>query len=257
MKSSRLVLLALSCILMLGGPVAARAENALTIAAGAGYKKLVEALGDAYAARTGVRPQRVYGNMGQVVAQARRSGEVDLVVGDKSYLDGSGLEFVAEYPVGTGRLMLVAAKGLDLPELDGVEVLDAEAAERVLTAPSVTRIALPDAKKAIYGRAATQFLAATGLAEPLQSRLIMVGTVPQVSAYVISGEVDFGFVNLTDALAIKGKIARIIPVDEALYGPIRIVGKTLTDAPHPDTAADFGEFLNSDEARAIAIAHGL
>jgi molybdate transport system substrate-binding protein len=237
--------------------VPALAGDTLTIAAGAGYKKLVVALSTEYTKRTGADLRQIYGNMGQVTAQAEQSGVVDLVIGDKGYLDKTSLPFAAEYPIGKGKLILAVAKGVTLALPDEGAILDSATAKALLTDPVVTRIALPDKKKAIYGRAATQFLASAGLSGTVQSKLLMVGTVPQVSAYLVSGEVDLGFINLTDALTIKDKVARLIPVDESLYKPILIAAKSLKGCPDPATAKAFGEFLATDAARAIAKTHGL
>ncbi len=235
----------------------AKAQDVFTIAAGAGYKQLVTELADAYQKETGVAPQQIYGNMGQVAAQAKNSGIVDLVIGDKSYFDNTDLPFTEEYAIGKGRLILAVAKEVDAPALNSLTVIDAGSGAALMEDPAITRIAHPDAKKAIYGRAATQFLTNAGLLETLQPKLLMVGTVPQVSAYIVNGEVDLGFINLTDALAIENRVAHIIPVDETLYAPIRIVAKRLADAPLPQAAKAFGAFLRTETARAIISAHGL
>ena len=47
-----------------------------------------------------------------------------------------------------------------------------------------------------------KYLHNTGLWTPLQKKLLIVGTVPQVSTYLLSGEVDVGFINLTEAMAL-------------------------------------------------------
>ena len=85
----------------------------------------------------------------------------------------------------------------------------------------------------------------------------MVGTVPQVSAYVISGEVDIGFINQTEAMALEHKIGQLLPVDESLYSPILIVAKRLQQSPHAKAADAFIAFLQTDEARDLIKQHGL
>ncbi len=221
------------------------AEDGLAMAAGAGYKRLVEELCTTYTARTGVPVQKIFGNMGQVTAQAQESGAVDFIMGDKSYLDATNLSFSEEYIIGYGKLIAVVAKGVNIKSLDN------------LTDKAVTRIALPDSKKAIYGRAATEYLTNKGILEKIQSKLLVVGTVPQVSAYVISGEVDVGFINLTEALNIKDKVGRLIPVDETLYSPILIVAKRLQQSRSNQAAGSFVTFLQSEEAQAIIKKQGL
>ena len=249
--------LVLALLLLVGGSLPASAGEAFTIAAGAGYRKLVSALGEAYAKTGKPLPQQVYGNMGQVIAQAKQSGVVDLVIGDKKFLDKAELDVAAEYAIGKGRPVLAVAKGCPSAAWKGRKVLDAAGAKALLADPAVARIALPDPKKAIYGRAATEFMERSGLAQGLAGKLLPVGTVPQVSAYVVSGEVDLGFINLTDGLAIKDKAAAVIPLDESLFDPIRIVADSLKTSPNPAAAAEFGAFLATPAAREIVAAQGL
>ena len=223
----------------------ALAEEGLIIASGAGYKRMVNEICTAFTAKTGIRVQQVFGNMGQIAAQAKESGQFDFLLGDKRHLEKTELAFSGEYVIGKGTLVVAVAKGSPVKDLD------------TLTSPMVSRIAMPDSKKAIYGSAATEYLQNKGLWDQLQPKLLIVGTVPQVSAYVVSGEVDMGFINLTEAKAIESKVATLIPVDERLYSPILIVAKRLERSPHAKPSEAFIAFLQSDEARALAHKHGL
>lgn len=239
----RITLLFCLCLALACGP--AFAADTLTLASGAGYKKMVEELAATFEKETGITVERLYGNMGQVSGMARESGKVDIVAGDKRYLDGTDLAFAGETVIGKGRLVLAVAKGAPV------------AALKDLAKPEVKRVAMPDAQKAIYGRAADEYMESTGSRAALKDKLIVVGTVPQVSAYVLSGEVDAGFINLTDALAIKDKVERILTVDETAYKPILIVAKPLAQAPHAKAVERFTAFLGSKAARDIAARHGL
>ncbi|ADK82562.1 molybdate ABC transporter substrate-binding protein [Sediminispirochaeta smaragdinae] len=242
MKRGKTIVLIVLAIVTVIGSVSA---ESMTIAAGAGYRALVDDLSQLFTSKTGITVEHIYGNMGQVTTQAKRSGVVDLVVGDKSFFDKVKLPFDQEYIVGNGRLVLAAAKDAGPADLGR------------LTAADVDRIALPDPKMAIYGIAATEYLEHSGLADKVADKLIQVGTVPQVSAYLISGEVDFGFINLTDVLAIKEKIAGYVDVPESYYSPIYIVARSMPDAPAGDATVRFGEFLDSPQAREIVKRHGL
>lgn len=243
MKFSRIFLMTLLLVSVIGSNCFA--GEALTVASGAGYKKLVAELSKVFTEKNGIEVRQIYGNMGQVIAQSEKSGQVDCVIGDKRFLDGATLSFGEEYLIGQGKLVAAVPKGSAITSLEA------------MANPEVKRIAAPDPKKAIYGRAATEYFAKSGMIDKVEGKLLVVGTVPQVSAYVVSGEVDLGFINMTDALAIKDKVARLIEVDQALYEPIRIVAKTLKSAPDAEAAGKFGAFLQSEEAGTIAAKHGL
>ena len=236
----------LACCLLLAVQVLPlQAEETLNIASGAGYKRLVEQVCTAFTAKTGIQVQQVFGNMGQVVPQVKEGGNFDFILGDKSHLESTDLAFAGEYVLGKGRLVAVVAKGSAITSLDQ------------LNDPSVSRIAIADSKKAIYGHAATEYLTRKGLWEKIQPKLLVVGTVPQVSAYVISGEVDIGFINQTEAMALEHKIGQLLPVDESLYSPILIVAKRLQQSPHAKAADAFIAYLQTDEARDLIKQHGL
>lgn len=222
-----------------------RAEETLNLAAGAGYKRLVEQMCSAFTVKTGIQVQQVFGNMGQIVPQVKEGGNFDFVLGDKSHLESTDLAFSEEYVIGKGKLVAVVAKGSAIASL------------KDLTSQSTSRIAIADSKKAIYGQAATEYLTNTGVWNQIQPKLLIVGTVPQVSAYVVSGEVDIGFINLTEALAIEQKVGRMLPIDEGLYSPVLIVAKRLQQSPHGKAAEAFLAFMQTEEAIALIKQHGL
>lgn len=238
-------ILSVCCLLLVTWLAPLRAEETLNIAAGAGYKRLTEQVCSVFTAKTGIQVQQVFGNMGQIVPQVKEGGNFDFVLGDKSHLESTDLAFSGEYVLGKGKLVAVVAKGSAIASL------------KDLTSQSASRIAIADSKKAIYGHAATEYLTKTGVWDQIQPKLLIVGTVPQVSAYVVSGEVDIGFINLTEALAIEQKIGRMLPVDEGLYSPVLIVAKRLQQSQHGKAAEAFLSFMQTDEAVALIKQHGL
>lgn len=240
----RMACMLLLLMLALAGPALA-AEKKLTVAIGAGYKLVLEDLAVAFEQDTGVTVERIYGNMGHVLSQARESGLVDVVGGDKAFLDATDIAFTSEASLGLGRLVLAVAKGKPVTRLEEI------------AAPEITRVALADPKKAIYGKAATQYLQRAGLAETVKAKVLEVGTVPQVVSYLLTGEVDAGFINLTEAQPIQDKVERILPVDPALHDPILLVAKVLASAPSPEEAGRFAAFLATDKGKAILKKHGL
>ncbi len=233
--------LTLICTLLLS--LSAAAADSLLVAAGAGYKKPLTEIYAAFTQSTGTRVEAAFGNMQQVLAQTRDSGQVDLVVGEKGFLSETGL-FNHYLDLGRGRLVLAYG----LKRLSGYQAL---------AEPEVERIALPDPKKAIYGRAATQFLERSGLLPKVKDKLMILATVPQVSAYLIAGTVDAGFINITDALGIQDKIAGFDEIPPALYDPPVIVLAVPKDRPESRAAKALVHFLGSEQVKVILARYGL
>jgi len=235
--------LVVGCSISVGGFAA---DEALLVAAGAGYKRPVTELCAAFEKQSGIKVEQFFGNMAQVLSQTKETGKVGMVMGDKLFLENNQhVKFSRFAPLGEGRLVLAYAKGQSLQSAD--ELLDGR----------FVRIAMPDPKNAIYGKAASEFMAATGLADKLQSRLMVVATVPQVSAYLVSGDVEAGFLNLTDVLGIKDKIGGYLEVDRAHYQPILIAGGVVQGFEDTAAVKSLEVFMASPEARAIMARHGL
>jgi molybdate transport system substrate-binding protein len=219
----------------------------LLLMAGAGYKRPAEALCAAFTRETGIPVERSYGNLQQVFAQIRASGRVDVLLGEADFVEhAKDLDLPQRLPLGDGILVLAWRRDFDMPQ----NLLD------------VQSVAMPNPQQAIYGRAAQQWLQAQGLWDGLQSRLKVVQTVPQVSAYLTSGQIDAGFVNLTEALAIKDQLGGMTVLKSGAdsYAPIHIVAAFPAEGAQPDTAssrARFAQFLQSARAHEILRKAGL
>jgi molybdate transport system substrate-binding protein len=216
----------------------------LVVAAGAGYKRPLAEVYRAFRDETGITLSPVFGNMRQVFAQVERSGRVGVAVGDQSFLEGSKL-FESFAPLGHGRLVIIYNK---YPIKTYAE----------LTHKQIVYVAMPDPKKAIYGRAAAQFLERSGMQEKLSRKVIVTATVPQVSSFVIAGSAEAGLVNITDAVAIRESIGGWIEIPQNLYDPIVIgMGVTRGWGDKPEVAA-FIKFMKEDSsARKILAQYGL
>lgn len=222
------------------------AAEPLAIAAGAGYKRPVVELAQAFERQAGIQVESFFGNMGQVMAQAVQSERVALVFGDQAFLDAAKqLRFERYLSAGKGRLVLAWPKGRSLSQAGD------------LTQPAFIRIALPDMRHAVYGKAAAEYLEHSGLGARVNDRLLTVATVPQVSAYLVSGEVDAGFINLTDAIGVRDRIGGFIEIDPALYGEIRIVAGVVEGRSQLSGVSELAAFLETPEAKAILARHGL
>lgn len=206
----------------------------LTLAAGAGYKRPISEIIQAYETSGGGKIDQIYGNMGQITMQARASGNIAFIVGEEAFLKSSGVEFSAFHDIGAGVLVIAYGKKLKLQQPED------------LLSQKVARVAMPNEKHAIYGKAAKEFLHKTGLRDKLEKKLLVVSTVPQVSAYLISGEVEAGFINLTDALYIKDKIGGYLAPDRATYNPIKLVLGVTRGYEEKTDSARFVKFVQTD-----------
>ena len=214
------------------------AADALLVAAGAGYRKPVMELLEDFSKSSGMRTEASFGNMRQVETQARQNPDIALMIGDRAFLEPMGLAERFQ-PLGTGRLVLVTARGQAIASLAD------------LREPRFRRIALPDRAKAVYGNAAATCLARLGLAQPLAGRLVEVATVPQVSAYVATGEVDAGFLNRTEALALQGRAGAAIDAPQDCYDPIELSVGVLKGRAGGAAARAFLDYLASPAVRQV------
>lgn len=232
-------------ILLLALLIPTVSQAKITIASGAGYRSLVDDIAAQYTLETGKQVELIYGNMARVTAQARNSGVVDMVLGDKSFLDKSGLDFKSEEKVGRGKLVIAYPKGKKYTDA------------KDLLSPKVSRIALPDTKRAIYGKAAMQFLKNKGIFKETEPKLLMVATVPQSASYIVAGEVDYAFINMTHARKIRNSIGGYVAVDESAYSPISIIIRQMNHSNNSSECGSFIKFLKSESARKIVAAHGM
>lgn len=219
--------------------------DTVVLASGAGYKKMVNALTAAYTQKTGHSVDLIFGNMARVTTLAKQGDKVGLVLGDTSFLKKANLPMQSMQELGRGKLVLAFSKSAKASTVTGLD------------SPQVSRIALPDGKKAIYGKAAREFLQSSGRLPAIQPKLVEVSTVPQVFSYIATNEVDMGFLNLTHALNVADKLGGYVLVDESLYSPISIVVGVLANASQAKEQRDFLKFLNTPEAQAIVRKHGL
>ena len=223
---------------------AAQAADTVLIGAIGGYRKPVLEVIEAFRKETGLGAEAAFGHIKQIETQARQNQEVAFLIGDRKLLEPTGL-FSGFERLGMGRLVLVAGKGRQLASLDD------------LKKPAFGRIALPHRTRTVFGNAAGACLAHMGLADELAAKLLEVDSVPQVGSYVVSGEVDAGFVNKTEALAIADRAGPALELPHACNEPIEISLGTVKDRTLTAAQRRFQAFLQGDVARGIMNANGL
>ena len=86
-------------------------SDSFLLAAGAGYKRPMTDIVKLYEEQKGVKIDQIYGNMGQVMMQAKAVPRVALVVGDRHFLEKeSGIEFARFHTLGEGILAIAYSK---------------------------------------------------------------------------------------------------------------------------------------------------
>ena len=215
----------------------------LMLVSAAGYKKPIQEISSFFEKEKGIKVDLMFGNMSQVINYVKNTDDIKLVVGDDKFLDKSGIKFQHYKPLGKGVLAIAYRKGLNISSPEDMLNSDIE------------RILVPDAKKAIYGVAAVEYLNNKNYYGSLEDRLMFVQTVPQVSSYLITGEADIGFINLTNALALEDKIGGYILIDDKEYSNITIsLGLVKKDNIE---ANEFLEFLKNDKVNNILKKYGI
>lgn len=232
----------LAACLVYGGFIAFATQSVAaeaTLAAAAGYRRPLTELASAYASKSGNQILQIYGHVGQVIAQAQQSDQISLVCGDKAGLDGAkGLSFGSWVSLGAYR------KGITLSSAEDV------------AETSLKRIGIPDQANAIYGKAGRQFLDRAGLAAAVDTRLVPVAMVPQVTSYLATGELDAGFINATDAIGAGDTIGGFVKVDPGRYDAVD-VACGVRAGEVPVALSGFLTFLATAEAHTILGRYGL
>ena len=237
------LLLALAALNLFFAQAACAGGPAITT--GLGYKPMVQQLCAAYAAQTGKQPTEMYsGNIGQIIEQAKAGSGVSIIISEKASLQESGLAFAEYRPLGEAVLVLAWRKGLHL------------ASPQDLAKPEFAQIGYPDAKAAIYGRAAVAFMKGNNLFEPLKPKLSMLSTVPQVFSYLVSGDLDAAFVNEAVARKQGDSVGGWMEVHEG-YTPLLLVAGVVAGQENTEDVRSFLQFLNTPEAQRILAGSGL
>jgi molybdate transport system substrate-binding protein len=123
-----------------------------------------------------------------------------------------------------------------------------------LTSPGVKRIAVGNPEFVPAGHYAKKALSAYGLWDKLSPKFIYADNVRQVLDYVARGEVDAGFVYITDAAMAKDKVKVAGEVGKTgrMSYPIAVV----KDSKDKQTARKFVEYVAGEKGREILSKQG-
>ena len=124
-----------------------------------------------------------------------------------------------------------------------------------LLSDDVKTIAIGEPADVPAGQYAEELFKNMGIWDQIQPKLVYAKNVRAVLEYVDGGDADAGLVYHTDALLMEnGKIICDAPEDK--YTAVNYPAAIMSEAPQPEAAADFYEFLQTDEVKTIFEKYG-
>ena len=227
--------------LLLMAAIFAFGNENLLVSAGGGYKKIVEAVAHNLK-KDGVNIDTSFTNIKAIMTQAKE-GKTDVIVGDEDFLKKSDLKITEYVNLGSGALVLATKKGVKIEKIDELKTL--------------SKIAMPDAAKTVYGKRASEFMQNANLEGELKDKILAVAGVPQVVTYILNGEVDAGFINQTELNAHKDEFGSFILIDKVLYAPANIVAAKLEGCEKKADCEKFINELKSERSKEIYAKFGI
>jgi molybdate transport system substrate-binding protein len=241
--------LAIGLVLLLAAPAAAQA---LTVSVAVSMKDAIEELGRQFTKTVpGVTLRYNVGASGDLQKQIEAGAPVDLFISasqrQMDELERRGL-IVADSRRVFARNVLVAVAPAD-SRLD-------LARPTALLDSRVTRVAIGNPKTVPSGQYTEESLRALSLWERVQPKLVLAENVRQVLDYVSRGEVDLGFVYVTDLAVRAGRVKEVFRAGEDTYRPIVYPAAVTTDSRHSRLGRAFIDLLVSREGQAVLRRHG-
>ncbi len=198
---------------------------------------------------TGIKTVLAFGATGQFYAQIRNGAPFDILLAadDKTpeKLEREGLTVKgSRFTYATGSLALWSVK----PGLVDSTVLEKGNFEH---------LAVANPKLAPYGVAAMQTLSRLGLADKLQSRIVLGENIGQTFQFVATGNAELGFVALSQVMK-DGKLnsGSVWIVPASMHDPIRQDAVILSAGKASATAKALMQYLKSAKATAIIKSYG-
>lgn len=200
-------------------------------------------------ARPGTKVLFNFAASGQLLQQMSRGAPIDVFASadqetmDKAVKQNLIVRDTRRDFVRNKLVVIVPADSpLDLKSLDGLK--DA----------GVKRIALANPESVPVGRYSKQALESAGLWDTLKDKYISTTNVRQSLDYTARGEVDAGFVYLTDALIMPGRVK--ISFEPPLATPVLYPVAAVKGNGNENGARNFIAFLDQEAAQKILAKYG-
>jgi molybdate transport system substrate-binding protein len=220
----------------------------LTVSAAANLNVVFPEIGKLWEQETGNRVVFNLGSTARLAQQIEQGAAVDLFAAANKMaiedLDRKGLimsETKIVYGLGTIGLWQRQDSAIAIKEL------------KDLLKPEIKRIAIANPISAPYGVAAREALQSSGIWESLQPKMILGENITQTQQYVETGNVDIAIVALSNTINKSGKW---IPIDGKLHQPLEQMLAIPKNAPHPEAAKQFANFINGEKGRNLMRKYG-
>jgi molybdate transport system substrate-binding protein len=223
-----------------------------TIAVATNFASTMQALKSDFEAISGHTLTIAAGSTGQIYAQIINGAPFDIYLAADQARPGLLAESGLAQPetrvtYATGQLVLWGNNRPDTSQFDLTTLLEQDD----------IKIALANPDLAPYGSASRDVLDALGLWPQANGRLVRGENIGQTYLLVATGNVDFGFVALSQILSddtVETGSWQLVP--QSLYDPIRQDAIMMRRAASNIAARDFLIYLNSAPAKALIEQHG-
>jgi molybdate transport system substrate-binding protein len=220
----------------------------LTVSAAADLNDVFPEISKLWEQETGNQVSFNLGSTGQLAQQIERGAPVDLfAAANKKFvedLDKKGLVFSdtkALYGVGRLTLWQREAGTHDIQDIQD------------LMKPEIQRVAIANPDHAPYGVAAREALQSAGIWEEIQPKLVLGENIKQTQQYAETGNVDVAIAALSISVEKPGKWV-LVPAE--LHTPLEQMLAVPKNAPHPEAAKQFADFINGEKGRPLMRKYG-
>jgi molybdate transport system substrate-binding protein len=226
----------------------------ITVAAAADLSVALKEIAANYEKQTGAQVKLSFAASGALTQQIQNGAPFDLFFSaDMDYprqlIAAGDADGATLYRYAVGTLVLWAPTGSPLdPEHQGI---------KVLSDPSVKKIAIANPQHAPYGRAAVAALKHFGVYEQVQERLVMGENVSQAAQFVESGNAQVGLIALAHAvpLAMRGE-GKFWKVPVEAYPALDQGVVVISRSQHKREAAAFVDYIKTKDAADVMRRYG-
>jgi molybdate transport system substrate-binding protein len=241
-----------SLILLAASMITLHAQaDEIRMAVAANFTAPMQKIAAQFEKDTGHKAVLAFGATGKFYAQIRNGAPFDLLLAadaeTPARLEKEGAAVAgSRFTYAIGRLVLWSAKP---------DVVDAGG--EVLKKGSFTHLSIANPKLAPYGAAAMETLAALGLKDAVQPKLVMGENIAQAFQFIATGNAQLGFVAMSQVYEdgkFKSGSAWIVP--DRLHSPIRQDAVILDKGRNKPAVEAMVRFLKSNQVKQLIRQYG-